>query len=166
MNGKCSTSPALFLGRRCSGCCRGKQGYGPSERKFRGRRGAQHSRMALFQPSDSMTGNVLTVPVREQIEVPVNEQLVVESMPVRETKGGENMEHDRHEIIVQESTPSYGKITIEPLEIGYGVTLGNSPAEFCSLRSVVLLLLLCVLRGFSMSSVPFPASKRTLSNFW
>lgn len=36
------------------------------------------------------------------------------------------MEHDRHEIIVQESTPSYGKITIEPLERGYGVTLGNS----------------------------------------
>lgn len=35
------------------------------------------------------------------------------------------MEHD-HEIIVQESTPSYGKITIEPLERGYGVTLGNS----------------------------------------
>ncbi len=36
------------------------------------------------------------------------------------------MEHDRHEIIVQESTPSYGRITVEPLEIGYGVTLGNS----------------------------------------
>ena len=36
------------------------------------------------------------------------------------------MEHDRHEIIIQESTPSYGKITIEPLERGYGVTLGNS----------------------------------------
>ena len=36
------------------------------------------------------------------------------------------MEHDRHEIIVQESTPSYGKIVIEPLEKGYGVTLGNS----------------------------------------
>lgn len=36
------------------------------------------------------------------------------------------MEHDRHEIIVQESTPSYGKITIAPLERGYGVTLGNS----------------------------------------
>jgi DNA-directed RNA polymerase subunit alpha len=36
------------------------------------------------------------------------------------------MEHDRHEIIVQESTPSYGKITIEPLERGYGVTLGKS----------------------------------------
>ena len=36
------------------------------------------------------------------------------------------MEHDRHEIIVQESTPSYGKITVEPLERGYGVTLGNS----------------------------------------
>ena len=30
-----------------------------------------------FNP-DSMTGNVLTVPIREQIEVPVNEQLVVE----------------------------------------------------------------------------------------
>jgi small subunit ribosomal protein S4 len=25
-----------------------------------------------------MTGNVLTMPIREQIEVPVNEQLVVE----------------------------------------------------------------------------------------
>lgn len=36
------------------------------------------------------------------------------------------MDHDRHEIIVQESTPSYGRITIEPLERGYGVTLGNS----------------------------------------
>ena len=36
------------------------------------------------------------------------------------------MEHDHHEIIVQESTPSYGKITIGPLERGYGVTLGNS----------------------------------------
>lgn len=36
------------------------------------------------------------------------------------------MEHNRHEIIVQESTPSYGKITVEPLERGYGVTLGNS----------------------------------------
>ncbi len=30
-----------------------------------------------FNP-ESMTGNVLTVPIREQIEVPVNEQLVVE----------------------------------------------------------------------------------------
>ena len=30
-----------------------------------------------FSP-DSMTGNILTVPIREQIEVPVNEQLVVE----------------------------------------------------------------------------------------
>lgn len=36
------------------------------------------------------------------------------------------MEHDRYEVIIQESTPSYGKITIEPLERGYGVTLGNS----------------------------------------
>jgi small subunit ribosomal protein S4 len=30
-----------------------------------------------FSP-DSMTGNLLTLPIREQIEVPVNEQLVVE----------------------------------------------------------------------------------------
>ena len=30
-----------------------------------------------FNP-DSMTGNVLTMPIREQIEVPVNEQLVIE----------------------------------------------------------------------------------------
>lgn len=36
------------------------------------------------------------------------------------------MEHNRHEIIVQECTPSYGKIALEPLERGYGTTLGNS----------------------------------------
>ncbi len=36
------------------------------------------------------------------------------------------MEHDRYEIIVEESAPSYGKIIIEPLERGYGVTLGNA----------------------------------------
>jgi len=36
------------------------------------------------------------------------------------------MEHDRYEIVMQESTPSYGKLTIEPLERGYGVTIGNS----------------------------------------
>jgi ribosomal protein S4 len=52
-------------------------GIGPSERKFRGRRGRSIPAWLSFNP-DSMTGNVLTVPVREQIEVPVNEQLVVE----------------------------------------------------------------------------------------
>ncbi len=36
------------------------------------------------------------------------------------------MEHARYEIIVEESTASYGRIVIEPLERGYGVTLGNS----------------------------------------
>ncbi|MDR3333042.1 MAG: DNA-directed RNA polymerase subunit alpha [Synergistaceae bacterium] len=36
------------------------------------------------------------------------------------------MEHARYEIIVEESTSSYGRIVIEPLERGYGVTLGNS----------------------------------------
>ncbi|MDO4952939.1 MAG: DNA-directed RNA polymerase subunit alpha [Synergistaceae bacterium] len=36
------------------------------------------------------------------------------------------MEHDRYDVVMQESTPSYGKLTIEPLERGYGVTLGNS----------------------------------------
>lgn len=36
------------------------------------------------------------------------------------------MEHARYEIIVEESTPSYGRIAIEPLERGYGVTLGNA----------------------------------------
>ena len=36
------------------------------------------------------------------------------------------MEHDYYEITVQENTPSYGKIVIEPLQRGYGVTLGNS----------------------------------------
>lgn len=41
-------------------------------------------------------------------------------------KGGGTLEHARYEIIVEESTPSYGRIAIEPLERGYGVTLGNS----------------------------------------
>ena len=36
------------------------------------------------------------------------------------------MDHERHEITVQESTSSYGRIVVEPLERGYGVTLGNS----------------------------------------
>lgn len=36
------------------------------------------------------------------------------------------MDHERHEIKVQESTSSYGRITVGPLERGYGVTLGNS----------------------------------------
>jgi DNA-directed RNA polymerase subunit alpha len=36
------------------------------------------------------------------------------------------LDHARYEIIIEESTPSYGRIVIEPLERGYGVTLGNS----------------------------------------
>lgn len=36
------------------------------------------------------------------------------------------MEHARYEIKVEESTPSYGRFAIEPLERGYGVTLGNA----------------------------------------
>lgn len=47
-------------------------------------------------------------------------------MPDNELKGGGPMEHDRHEIIVEESTPSFGRVVIEPLERGYGVTLGNA----------------------------------------
>jgi DNA-directed RNA polymerase subunit alpha len=36
------------------------------------------------------------------------------------------LDHARYEIIVEESDSSHGKIVIEPLERGYGVTLGNS----------------------------------------
>ncbi|MDR1137602.1 MAG: DNA-directed RNA polymerase subunit alpha, partial [Synergistaceae bacterium] len=36
------------------------------------------------------------------------------------------MDHARYEIIVEESTDSYGRVVIEPLERGYGVTLGNA----------------------------------------
>ena len=36
------------------------------------------------------------------------------------------MDHARYEINVEERTPSYGRIVIEPLERGYGVTLGNA----------------------------------------
>ncbi|MCL2683979.1 MAG: DNA-directed RNA polymerase subunit alpha [Synergistaceae bacterium] len=36
------------------------------------------------------------------------------------------MDHARYEIIIEEKTPSYGRIVIEPLERGYGVTLGNA----------------------------------------
>lgn len=41
-------------------------------------------------------------------------------------KGGEILEHAHYEIIVEESTPFYGRIAVEPLERGYGVTLGNA----------------------------------------
>jgi len=36
------------------------------------------------------------------------------------------LEHDRHEIIVEEVTPSHGRVVLEPLERGYGTTLGNA----------------------------------------
>jgi DNA-directed RNA polymerase subunit alpha len=36
------------------------------------------------------------------------------------------LEHTSYSIIVEESTSSYGRVVIEPLERGYGVTLGNS----------------------------------------
>jgi DNA-directed RNA polymerase subunit alpha len=36
------------------------------------------------------------------------------------------LDHARYEISVEERTPSYGRIVIEPLERGYGVTLGNA----------------------------------------
>ena len=36
------------------------------------------------------------------------------------------MDHARYEITIEERTPSYGRIVIEPLERGYGVTLGNA----------------------------------------
>lgn len=36
------------------------------------------------------------------------------------------MEHASYNIIVEESASSYGRIAIEPLERGYGVTLGNA----------------------------------------
>jgi DNA-directed RNA polymerase subunit alpha len=39
---------------------------------------------------------------------------------------GNSLEHARYDIIVEESNSSYGRIVIEPLERGYGVTLGNS----------------------------------------
>ena len=58
-------------------------------------------------------------------------------------KGGGTLEHDRHEIIVEEITPSYGRIVLEPLERGYGITLGNA------LRRV----LLSSIPGASISAV-------------
>jgi DNA-directed RNA polymerase subunit alpha len=36
------------------------------------------------------------------------------------------LDHARYEIIIEEQTPDYGRIVIEPLERGYGVTLGNA----------------------------------------
>jgi DNA-directed RNA polymerase subunit alpha len=36
------------------------------------------------------------------------------------------LDHARYEVIVEERTSSYGRVIIEPLERGYGVTLGNS----------------------------------------
>ncbi len=53
------------------------------------------------------------------------------------------MDQIRPEIKVEESTPRYGKVVIEPLERGYGVTLGNA------LRRV----LLSSVRGAAISAV-------------
>lgn len=53
------------------------------------------------------------------------------------------MEHIRPEIRIEESTPLHGKIILEPLERGYGVTLGNA------LRRV----LLSSIRGAAVSAV-------------
>ena len=39
---------------------------------------------------------------------------------------GGTLDHARYEILIEESTPSYGRIVIEPLDRGYGVTLGNA----------------------------------------
>jgi len=64
-------------------------------------------------------------------------------MPDNVKKGGIELEHIRPEIRVEESTPQYGKIVVEPLERGYGVTLGNA------LRRV----LLSSIRGASVTAV-------------
>lgn len=53
------------------------------------------------------------------------------------------MDQIRPEIKIEESTPRYGKVVIEPLERGYGVTLGNA------LRRV----LLSSVRGAAISAV-------------
>ncbi len=53
------------------------------------------------------------------------------------------MEHMRPEIRIEESNPTFAKVHIEPLERGYGATLGNS------LRRV----LLSSIRGAAISSV-------------
>lgn len=53
------------------------------------------------------------------------------------------MEHMRPEIRIEESTPTFARVHIEPLERGYGATLGNS------LRRV----LLSSIRGAAISSV-------------
>jgi DNA-directed RNA polymerase subunit alpha len=36
------------------------------------------------------------------------------------------LEHDRHQILVEEATESYARVVVEPLERGYGITLGNA----------------------------------------
>ena len=64
-------------------------------------------------------------------------------MPDNEKEGGLKLEHIRPEIRVEESTPQYGKIVVEPLERGYGVTLGNA------LRRV----LLSSIKGASITAV-------------
>jgi DNA-directed RNA polymerase subunit alpha len=53
------------------------------------------------------------------------------------------LEHMRPEIRIEESTPTFARVHIEPLERGYGATLGNS------LRRV----LLSSIRGAAISSV-------------
>lgn len=64
-------------------------------------------------------------------------------MPDKSAMGGYILEHIRPEIRIEESTPLHGKIILEPLERGYGVTLGNA------LRRV----LLSSIRGAAISAV-------------
>jgi DNA-directed RNA polymerase subunit alpha len=64
-------------------------------------------------------------------------------MPDKPSMGGYILEHIRPEIRIEESTPLHGKIILEPLERGYGVTLGNA------LRRV----LLSSIRGAAVSAV-------------
>lgn len=72
------------------------------------------------------------------------------------------IEKPRIECIDSQEDPSYGKYVVEPLERGYGTTLGNS------LRRILLSSLpgtaeLCIkLPACSMNSPPSPALKRML----
>ena len=70
----------------------------------------------LESDHENLKGEIKTLPTREEIDVPVNEMLIVVF----------DFEKPNIEIAEISEDKRYGKFVVEPLERGYGTTLGNS----------------------------------------
>ena len=70
------------------------------------------------------------------------------------------IEFEKPNITVVEQEDSYGKFVVEPLERGFGTTLGNSLRRVYLLLFRVLDLFMCKLMAFYTSSQQFLASEK------